>query len=234
MLAPGKTWRQDDPAETGAIEKLQFSPDGRRLLVSFDHGRGDVWNVETHRRMYSIETGYDLIARWSPDASRLAACLGGVVHIRNAETGEERPAFAEPESAAREICFVQGGNRSLVTNCKFGPPWIFDPRSGRAGRWFSQGSPYYDRPPGWQFLRGGRKKPHVRFPRKLFSPARLHHAHDKETGVVGRKKCASSLEARGFSRREQDACRRFHAAKLHDQGPLGHARRRRGPLGIVE
>ena len=125
-----ESWRQDDPSETGEIEKLQFSPDGRRLLVSFNCGKGSVWNVPTHRRLYALETNYDLVARWSPDGTRIATCLSGVVHVRNADTGREQPSFAAPELTSGEIGFLERGKNLLVTDCKCGAPRIWDPRTG--------------------------------------------------------------------------------------------------------
>jgi len=96
----------------GFVRAVAFSPDGRRCLAgsSSDNSLA-LWDVETDKRLWSSEKQtYISSIAFSPDGRWcLSADSGGMIQLRNAETGEEVGRFVRQGSGFSSVAFAEKG-----------------------------------------------------------------------------------------------------------------------------
>ena len=100
---------------SGAVRRLVFSGDGRRLVVAAGGKSASVWDVAAGRRLGPPLVMPDLVTRlaWHPDGRTLAvACLDGTARLWDAATG--RPLGPPLLWKAAALAFTPDGSALLV------------------------------------------------------------------------------------------------------------------------
>ena len=97
--APARIWDAATGEELKELEskygwtlRAVWSPDGTRLLTSYEKGVARIWDAESGEVLLTYAGHLDQVwaAAWSPDGTRVASGdLTGLVKIWDAETGEE-------------------------------------------------------------------------------------------------------------------------------------------------
>jgi WD40 repeat protein/serine/threonine protein kinase len=98
----------------GAVIKLAFSPDGRRIATASHDRTAKVWDAETGREIRSLETHADRVngVAFSPDGARLAtACRDGTIKFWDAETGREQTTLRGHHGSVVVVAFSPDGRR---------------------------------------------------------------------------------------------------------------------------
>ena len=98
LIPPGRT----DPIR---IERYEFSPDGRRVLIFTNSvrvwrqntkGEYFVWDLDAHRiQPVSQRPGYQMFAKFSPDSRLVGFVRDHNLFVADLETGEERQITAD-------------------------------------------------------------------------------------------------------------------------------------------
>jgi WD40 repeat protein len=84
------TWQTMIPSmflgdQTSRIWSAQFSPDGRRIVSSYDGQGMRIWEVATGKllRTLPVQGNDRIVAAWSPDGRRVVASSGGVWDVES-------------------------------------------------------------------------------------------------------------------------------------------------------
>lgn len=96
------------PAEHGAFEGVDYSPDGTRLVTAADDGTVELWNAATGASILRIDAheGYALDASFSPDGSRiLTAGSDNTARLWDSHTGAELAELRGHSYAIRRATF---------------------------------------------------------------------------------------------------------------------------------
>ena len=113
-------------SDYGWTLRTDWSPDGKRIMTSYEEGVVRIWDAETYEPLVTYAGHLDQIwaAAWSPDNTRVASGdLTGLVKIWDAQTGEEYRSFAVPGSVF-DISWSPDGREIIVAGEGFNDPII--------------------------------------------------------------------------------------------------------------
>jgi WD40 repeat protein len=105
--ATGKLLREF-PAHINSVQRLAFSPDGKRLLTSGNDARVKVWDVATGKRQSQIRGQGSARFALSPDGKYLAISWGGggALGLWDAKTGQKIRDLGSSTGVVRSIFFL--------------------------------------------------------------------------------------------------------------------------------
>jgi WD40 repeat protein len=117
-LQTGKLVRRLE-GDTSLVNRMAFSPDGRRAVTGDHDGKVRLWDLATGkevRRFIGHKYGVQAIA-WSPDGQRiLTGGFDRVLRLWAIETGKELHGFKGHENSIEEAVFSPGGRYALSSS----------------------------------------------------------------------------------------------------------------------
>lgn len=124
-LAPAK---QGGPPATGECRyawPVVLSPDGRRVLLAGIQGVNRVWDLETGKRIETLDLKPDVLisaADFSPDASKLLTANGGPdFSLWDVQTGKEVQHFKVNPGLRPRLLYPEGDYRDGVEHLALSP-----------------------------------------------------------------------------------------------------------------
>ncbi len=125
--------RFPEPAFSGAVHCLRFSPDGQRLASGSTDGTGVIWDLASRKPLHVLRghTGSVWSLAWGPDGRTLAtACEDQTARIWDAATGRLLRTLAGHRGSVEDLAFSPDG-RWLATASLDGTARLWDPATGQ-------------------------------------------------------------------------------------------------------
>ena len=113
-------------SEHGSSIVTTWSPDGERILVTYEQGLVRIWDVESDEAILFFAGHSDSVtsAAWSPGGTHIASGdLSGIVKIWDSETAEEATGFSVPGEPTA-INWSPDGQHIIVTGFGLNVPVI--------------------------------------------------------------------------------------------------------------
>jgi len=126
VKTPARVWDIESGEEVMVLEsengwsyRTVWSPDGSRLLVTYENGEEVIWDMETGQSILTFakhQGGGGVSSEWSPDGTLIASgdYASQIVKVWNSETGEELLNFAVP-GAPLTVNWSPDGTHVIVT-----------------------------------------------------------------------------------------------------------------------
>jgi WD40 repeat protein len=108
-------------SEYGWTFRAVWSPDGTRILTTYENGAAIIWDVETGESLLTFTRHQGAVdGKWSPDGTLIASTdyAEQLAKIWDSETGEELMSFSIP-GAPLTIGWSPDGTQVIVTGDGF-------------------------------------------------------------------------------------------------------------------
>ncbi|HLJ95665.1 MAG TPA: protein kinase [Gemmataceae bacterium] len=97
--------------QTGIVESVAFSPDGKRLAGASRDKVVKVWDAQTGQELLAFKDAWVSSVAFSPDGKRLASASPGTVKVWDAQTGQELLTLKAHTGVVNSVAFSPDGKR---------------------------------------------------------------------------------------------------------------------------